>query len=125
MNDYWEDWFKITFPDGWNANELRVFGAFHIPGVLMTTHAPQEVRMTGIKLKESTMDFGSALEALKAGHRVAREGWNGKWFVMRAAETPEGEDEIAWVTVTETGRETKTWLPHQEEILAGDWELVD
>ena len=31
------------------------------------------------------MDFGKALENLKNGHRVCREGWNGKgmWLLMQ------------------------------------------
>lgn len=31
-----------------------------------------------LTVEELTMNFGQALEVLKQGHKVARQGWNGK-----------------------------------------------
>ncbi|MCG5241386.1 DUF2829 domain-containing protein [Azospirillum doebereinerae] len=100
------------------------------------------------------LDFGAAIQALKAGKRVARAGWNGKgmWIVyMSGMSLPPfstqgtdrkvndrtakwiGEDTpletlpyIAMWTVNAEGR--RAWLPgwvaSQSDMLADDWTVV-
>lgn len=81
-----------------------------------------------------TMDFGQAVRCLKAGMKVAREGWNGKGMYIFLAD--EGGD---FHTKAEIGPERKTcvhpfivmytaqgdfqpgWLASQADILAEDW----
>ena len=89
------------------------------------------------------MDFGDALRELKAGKRIAREGWNGKgmWlcfmppFVIPAAmvnertrpHVPAGQDIpcggyiVMW---TAAGVWQPGWLASQADMLADDWVVV-
>lgn len=92
------------------------------------------------------MSFGHAIAALKAGHKVARAGWNGKgmWLVLvpgtPAAQLRDGtpyktatgleECEILphidmW-TVNAHGRRAMLpgWLASQTDMLADDWTIV-
>lgn len=92
--------------------------------------------------------FGAAIEALKQGKRVAREGWNGKgmylWLMPAAtvkvewcrephlkeiAEGQGGEIEclgsIRMFTVNASGRRAVLtgWLASQADILSEDWTI--
>lgn len=89
------------------------------------------------------MNFGEALEALKRGETVAREGWNGKgmWIVLAGGTEgvcvpmKEGSD---YRTVgilstiidphidmhTAQGTMQPGWLASQADMLATDWEIV-
>lgn len=83
------------------------------------------------------MTFGEALEALKAGKRVAREGWNGKeQYIQMAAGisyvTPHGT--ICNVEHRNIGNRCLAfhgtsgvqmgWLASQADMLAEDWYIV-
>ena len=100
------------------------------------------------------MDFGDALRALKAGHKVARTGWNGKGMWLSLSSAPSGsgitlarsvhssafwsennrqyaEDLGGFATVlpcitmkTATGEILMGWLASQTDMLAEDWEIV-
>lgn len=98
-----------------------------------------------------SMNFGEAIEALKAGKKVARSGWNGKgmWIVMMPSlylppyNTQDtvrkvndrtakhiGEDKpldsqpyIAMWTAQEKWQ--PGWLASQADIFAEDWIIVD
>lgn len=89
------------------------------------------------------MNFGEAIQALKAGNKVARSGWNGKgMFVLLVpssvnirlgAGTPYGKAIGADVETTinahidmktATGEFQPGWLASQTDILAEDWEIV-
>lgn len=87
------------------------------------------------------MNFGQALEYLKAGHKVAREGWNGKgmflFLVPGSTFTvnrppllgiyPEGTEVQYHAHVdmkTATG-EIVPWLCSQTDMLAEDWAATD
>lgn len=91
-------------------------------------------------------DFGHALRALKAGHRVARSGWNGKgmWLAYSpgskalpaekfwagpnrdyAAANGGTADVLPCITMkTATGEVLMGWLASQTDMLAEDWCLV-
>ena len=116
--------------------------------------SPKEVFDQAYRATDA-LTFGEALEALKAGCKVARRGWNGKgmWIVMmpgmnlppHSAQDTErkvndrtakfiGEDTpletlpyIAMWTVNSKGR--KAWLPgwlaSQTDMLSDDWEVVE
>lgn len=75
------------------------------------------------------VNFGEALEQVKRGCRVAREGWNGKGMCIYLVENwgefdvSRGGDGIrlpfiAMVTVTGC---VVPWLASQSDILATDW----
>lgn len=95
------------------------------------------------------MTFGEALEALKAGKKVARRGWNGKgmflWLkpattvkaewchdplLKHLAESNGGEipalGTICMFTHDSTGRKAVLtgWLASQSDMLLDDWEVV-
>ena len=94
------------------------------------------------------MDFGDAIRALKAGKRVAREGWNGKGMWLSMSGNLEGsvvsydkfwsennsryarENGGAAVVLpsitmkTADGAILMGWLASQTDMLAEDWRIV-
>ena len=90
---------------------------------------------------EPTMNFGRALQALKNGQKVAREGWNGKGMflflvpgsvfkVNRAPLLgiyPEGT-EINYrphIDMKTVDGEIVPWVASQTDVLAEDWCVVE
>lgn len=87
------------------------------------------------------MDFGKAIEALKAGKRVSRAGWNGKGmflflvpgstFTVNRAPLlgiyPEGTqiDYHAHIDMKTAQGYVVPWLASQADMLAEDWEIVE
>lgn len=95
------------------------------------------------------MDFGKAIEALKAGKRVARKGWNGKGMFLWLKPAVEVKAEwckdpmlkkladdnggtiqalgtICMYTHDSTGRQAilTGWLASQSDMLLEDWEIL-
>lgn len=91
------------------------------------------------------MNFGQAIEALKEGKKIAREGWNGKgmWlFLLPAGRIPLAiiHDPALKKVVEENGGEIEAlasirmktadnkiltgWLASQTDILAEDWVIL-
>ena len=84
------------------------------------------------------MNFGEALEALKAGKKVARKGWNGKSQYIELATNISyvnackeivncehdaiGNKAIAFIG---TSGVQIGWLASQADMLAEDWVIVD
>ena len=84
------------------------------------------------------MNFGKALEELKAGKKVARKGWNGKsqyielatnisyvnakGEVINCEHNAIGNKAIAFVG---TSGVQMGWLASQADMLAEDWEIVE
>ena len=90
---------------------------------------------------EPMMNFGDALQALKHGQKVAREGWNGKGMflflvpgsvfkVNRAPLLgiyPEGT-EINYrphIDMKTVDGEIVPWVASQTDVLAEDWCVVE
>lgn len=90
---------------------------------------------------EPMMNFGAALQALKNGQKVAREGWNGKGMflflvpgsvfkVNRAPLLgiyPEGT-EITYrphIDMKTVDGEIVPWVASQTDLLADDWCIVE
>lgn len=84
------------------------------------------------------MNFGQAIEALKEGKKVAREGWNGKgmwlelqvptesskmtnlistWFVLKVQPNS--------LEIKDKDFELVPWLASQADILSEDWVIVE
>ena len=90
---------------------------------------------------EPTMNFGSALQALKNGQKVAREGWNGKGMflflvpgsvfkVNRAPLLgiyPEGTtiNYCPHIDMKTADDKVVPWLASQTDVLADDWVIVE
>lgn len=85
------------------------------------------------------MNFGQALELMKDGFKVAREGWNGKGMFVFLADSIdfttradlecvsclEGElTHPSIVMKTADDRFVVGWLASQTDMLAEDWVLV-
>jgi len=79
------------------------------------------------------MNFGEALEALKQGKKVARQGWNGKgmWLVLvnsynyKVDAVRSGSHTILpWIGMKTAGDEFVPWLASQTDVLASDWGIV-
>ena len=89
------------------------------------------------------MNFGGALEALKAGKKVAREGWNGKgMYIYRQEGTTIGpeqgrnehlrgmEADLIWIRPhidmkAADGSVVIGWLASQTDMLGEDWVVVE
>ena len=96
------------------------------------------------------MDFGGAIAALKAGHKVARLGWNGKGMFLWLKPATDVKSEwckdpmlkgladenggvisalgtICMYTHDSTGRRAilTGWLASQSDMLLEDWIVVE
>jgi hypothetical protein len=95
---------------------------------------------------KTKLTFGQALDALKLGKRIAREGWNGKgmWlFLLPAGKVPlrivhdpalkavveanGGEIEaLASIRMKTADNKILTgWLASQTDMLTDDWTILD
>ena len=147
----------VPWPDGLPMPEISqtsqllsecgdTCGARIVQGYLYTTSKddqyPQFMAQEEFEaccLSTEDMTFGDALEALKAGERVARKGWNGKnMYVFLAYEADfvtdadiyaygQPEVEVADMLVMKTAQDTfqPGWLASQADMLAEDWYVVE
>ena len=85
-------------------------------------------------LENTSMTVGEALEAMKAGKKVARTGWNGKWMYLYIADGKLLTQEIgdgsyhftdSIVVKTADNRYCIGWLASQTDMLAEDWRIVE
>lgn len=74
----------------------------------------------------SNLPFEKALIALKQGHKVGREGWNGKnMFVYLSPTSWVGENTLEPFLVLKTpDNKHVPWVASQTDILAGDWAVI-
>ena len=88
----------------------------------------------------NSMNFGAALEAIQAGQRIARTGWNGKgmfvYFVppasypvqTGAAKAHFGKGAMvpynAYMAIKNVDGTVSTWVPSVNDCLASDWGVV-
>jgi hypothetical protein len=80
------------------------------------------------------MNFGQALHELKAGRRVARQGWNGKGIFIELQSPDENSKMTSpYIFIDTTGLQTDNcaapksrvpWLASQTDMLADDWQDV-
>ena len=88
------------------------------------------------------MNFGEAIEALKAGHKVARSGWNGKGmflYYVPANSYPASGNKLgtmtgifpddmvpygAYIAMKTAQNNVVPWLASQTDVLAEDWENI-
>jgi hypothetical protein len=89
------------------------------------------------------MDFGQALAAVKAGSKIARQGWNGKnMFVVFQPGYPDGiainrntaeatgipEGTVCsfrpYLMMRTVDGEFVPWVASQSDLLADDWQAV-
>ena len=68
------------------------------------------------------MTFGEALELLKNGQRVAREGWNGKGMWL-ALHIPDEYSKMRrpYIYLYPVDGALVPWVASQSDVLADDW----
>ena len=68
------------------------------------------------------MNIGEAVAILKAGHKVAREGWNGKNMYL-ALQVPDANSKMTlpYVYMYTAQKDLVPWLCSQSDLLAEDW----
>jgi hypothetical protein len=71
------------------------------------------------------MNFGDALNALKLGNKVARDGWNGKgmWIELIADDNQMFKDRPLrpYLMMATAQQDYVPWVASQSDILAEDW----
>lgn len=85
----------------------------------------------------SGLDFGDAIRALKAGLKVAREGWNGKGQYLTLGYEFTYKDCNGWQGAQHATSGTRAivfhgtlgeqvgWLASQSDMLSEDWKIVE
>jgi hypothetical protein len=72
------------------------------------------------------MDIGVAVEALRAGDKVRRAGWNGKGMWLELQNPDEhSKMTLPYVFMSTAQGDLVPWLCSQTDLLATDWEIVD
>jgi hypothetical protein len=76
--------------------------------------------------KTTGLDFGEALELLKRGLKVCREGWNGKgmWISLQVPDT-NSKMSLPYIYMKTADDNLVPWLASQTDMLASDWMLVE
>lgn len=71
----------------------------------------------------NTFDFGSAINELRAGERVQREGWNGKgmWLELQVPDE-HSKMTLPYIFMSTAQGDLVPWLASQTDILATDWQ---
>lgn len=71
------------------------------------------------------VDFGHALQLLKHGHRVTRQGWNGKgmWLGLHRP-TPSERMTQPFIFMRTAQGDFAPWLASQADMLGEDWEVL-
>lgn len=72
------------------------------------------------------MSFGHAVEALKAGHAVQRQGWNGKgmWLELQRP-TALSKMTLPYIYMKTADDNLVPWLASQTDVLANDWRVFE
>jgi len=95
-----------------------------------------------IEFNKTHMNFGQAIEALKAGQAVSRQGWNGKGMYLQLVKSihsiPEGGyagpvyrltvepkyEALPYIGMKTTDDKFVPWLASQTDMLAEDWDVL-
>jgi hypothetical protein len=71
-------------------------------------------------------NFGWALEMLRDGRRVCREGWNGRGMYLEL-QVPDEHSKMTlpYIFMQTVQGNLVPWLASQTDLLSEDWQLVD
>ena len=71
------------------------------------------------------MNFGQALQELKAGNRVQRKGWNGKgqWLGLQIPDEV-SKMSLPYIYICTVQGDLVPWLASQTDLLAEDWQYA-
>jgi hypothetical protein len=72
------------------------------------------------------MNFGQAIQALKDGKKVSRNGWNGKnmWLALQVPDA-NSKMSLPYIYMFTADAKLVPWLASQTDILAEDWGIVE
>jgi uncharacterized protein DUF2829 len=85
--------------------------------------------MVGLPIGQAPSDavfsFSRALEHLKLGKKVAREGWNGRgmWIALQVPDE-HSKMTLPYIYMFTVNAELVPWVASQTDLLAEDWVLV-
>lgn len=69
------------------------------------------------------MKIGDAIELMRDGKRVAREGWNGKrQFLELQVPDENSKMTLPYIFITTVQGDRVPWLASQTDLLADDWQ---
>lgn len=124
-----DEGFLVEYIDGGKANTQDYAG--------YVSWSPKDVFERAYRPIDA-MTFGLAVEALKAGERVARAGWNGKGMWLGLVEAYEynpkadnalihqlGCTKLPWIGMKTADNKFVPWLASQTDVLAEDWVIVE
>ena len=122
------------------------------PGDMMFDAAAKLIDGMNIDINTSiSMNFGKAIEALKAGSAIRRSGWNGKGLfvvkqvpshitgdiipkmqslpqsakdILMSRENPHIDYTNQMLIINPDGR-ADSWVPSSSDVFAEDWEIVE
>lgn len=71
------------------------------------------------------MDFGMALDSLKAGRKVSRRGWNGKdmWVSLQEPDA-NSKMSLPYLYMRTAGGDLVPWVASHTDLLSYDWKEV-
>lgn len=69
-------------------------------------------------------NFSMALEEIRKGNKVAREGWNGKGMYV-SFHLGETQDDLPYLCMRTVQGKFVPWLASQTDLLAEDWFIVE
>jgi hypothetical protein len=123
--------FLVEYLDGGKANTPDHAG--------YVSWSPEDVFNCAYKPTDG-MSFGLAVEAMKQGFKVSREGWNGKGMFLyyvgadyypvktEAAKSFYGLNSMvpyrAYIAMKTVTNEVVPWVASQSDILENDWSIV-
>ena len=92
--------------------------------------SPKEVFEEAYK-SDCNLTFGMAIELMKKGCKVAREGWNGKDMYIYLCKNPIVESDDYYLALPTIIMKTAKhelcvgWLASQADMLSNDWVIVE
>ena len=77
-------------------------------------------------MDKKPMNFSEALNAVKEGRRIQRDGWNGKgMYVQLQMPDTNSKMSLPYLYINTADDRLVPWLASQTDILAGDWIVLD
>lgn len=125
----------VEYVDGGRANDERHVGYI--------SWSPLDVFNNSYRQVSNGLTFGEALEAMKIGKKVGRQGWNGKGMYLYlvqegryppttkagraiAVMQPDGLVPYAPYIAMKTAQHyVVPWLASQTDMIGEDWEVID
>lgn len=126
-----DEGYLVEYLDGGKPNDARHGGYI--------SWSPKE-QFNQAYQPTDALSFGHAIEALKAGKKVARAGWNGKGMFLYhvdanaypaqtdIAKAHWGADAKvpyrAYIAMKTVDNDVQVWTASQTDVLANDWQIV-